>query len=197
MPLEKLDHFMTLKKELEHWSTCLRCSNELDIGLRSVEPFWSFSFFNLLQRSCFSCTVKLSRQSISNPSTLLHTCSACRSSYIMHRSCLWHPTSTTPTPLLFVKDESPLHCVWSCSNLICTSIFYSFFLSHCQQVIPSEYEYAKSQHQLMCQQCMQQHWRTINPAPAFCKVNIVHDLLRLIPNSFSLTSEPLCLTLHV
>lgn len=75
--------------------------------------------------------------------------------------------------------------------------FCSFFLTQSQQVIPSLYEYAKSQHQLMCQQCMQQHWRTINPVPAFCKVNIVHDLLCLIPNSFSLTSEPLCLTLHV
>lgn len=196
MPLEQLDHFMTLEKELGHWSICLRCSNELDIGLRSAEPFWSFSFFDLLQCSCFSCTVRLTRQSISNPSTLLCTCSACRSYCILHRSCLWHPTSTTSMPLLFFKDESLLHCVKSSSNLICSSIFYSFF----PQPPPASHSFwiwdAKSQHQLMCQQCLQQHWRTIYPVPAFCKVNIVHDLLCLIPSSFPVPSEPLCLTLH-
>lgn len=127
MPLEQLDHFTTLEKELGRWSICLRCSNELDIGLRSAEPFWSFGFFDLLQCSCFSCTVRLTRQSISNPSTLLCTCSACRLYCILHRSCLWHPTSTTSMPLLFFKDESLLHCVKSSSNLICSSIFYSFF----------------------------------------------------------------------
>lgn len=127
MPLEHFDHFKTLKKELEHQSIFLRCSNELGISLRSAEPFWSFSFFNLLQCSCVSYTVRLTRQSISNSSTLLCTCSACRSYCIMHRSCLWHPTSTTSMPLLLVKDESFLHCVKSCSSLICTSIFIGFF----------------------------------------------------------------------
>lgn len=152
-------------------------------GLQSL----SFSFFKQLQCSCFSYTVRVSRQCIS---TLLCTCSACRLYYITHRSGLWHLTSTSSMSSLFVKDKSSLHCV-------CTSIFYRFFLSHWQKVIPSKYEHAKSQHQLMCQQHMQQHWRTINPVPAFCKVNIVHDLLCLILNSFSLSSEPLCLTVHV